>query len=69
MSNTEQKPLNTMSTGMWPMNYGAKLVKEAADVLFSLGLDDRGSVESRLDSMEKTINALRASMAELQGRY
>lgn len=69
MSNTEQKPLNTMSTGMWPMNYGSKLVKEATDVLFSLGLDDRDSVESRLDGMEKTITALRARMAELQGPY
>jgi hypothetical protein len=60
-------PLNTMAAGMWPMNYGARLVKEAGDVLFSLGVDDRASAEARLDALEKTARELRARMAELQG--
>lgn len=69
MAEQDKRPLNTMDAGMWPMNYGVRLVKEAGDVLFSLGLDDRGSAEARLDALERTVRELRASMAKLQGPH
>jgi len=45
-------PINKCGPGMWPINYGRKLVKTAADVLYAIGTDDRKDVRAKLDAME-----------------
>ena len=49
------RQLNAMGKGMYPLNYCSKLVKEASDIMFSVALNDRISVEVRIRMLEGTI--------------
>ncbi len=55
-------PINHMSTGMWPLNYCSRLVKEASDVMFSVAVNDKISAEVGLRLLEGIIDDLRKSM-------
>ena len=55
-----ETPLNHVGQGMWPLNWASRLSKEATDLIFSLAVNDRESVEARirvcrelLDELEK----------------
>lgn len=55
-------PINKRATGMWPINYGRMLVKNAADVLFAIGTDNRKDARAELDALQITIRMLRDSI-------
>lgn len=59
-------PINKCAPGMWPINYGRKLVKNAADILYSIGVDDRKDVRAELDALQNTIRMLRDSIEQME---
>ncbi|CAI9898842.1 hypothetical protein ACM7LV_27250 [Pseudomonas aeruginosa] len=58
-------PINKCAPGMWPMNYAARLVKGATDVMFAIGTDDRKGARARLDDLEVSIKMLRESLNQM----
>ncbi|MCF5197137.1 hypothetical protein [Pseudomonas syringae] len=58
--------INKCAPGMWPINYGRKLVKNAADVLYSIGTDNRKEMRADLDAMEHQIRMLRDSIRQME---
>lgn len=59
-------PINKCGPGMWPINYGRKLVKNAADILYSIGVDNRKDVRAELDALQHTIKMLRDSIEQME---
>lgn len=58
-------PINKCAPGMWPMNYAARLVKGATDVMFAIGIDNRNDARARLDDLEVSIKMLRDSLDQM----
>lgn len=58
-------PINKCAPGMWPMNYAARLVKGATDVMFAIGVDDPKAARARLGDLEVSIKLLRESLDEM----
>ncbi|WP_243787553.1 hypothetical protein [Pseudomonas amygdali] len=47
------------------MNYAARLVKGATEVMFAIGIDDPKGARSRLDDLELSIKLLRGSLDQM----
>jgi hypothetical protein len=58
-------PINKHGAGMWPMNYAARLVKGATDVMYAIGTDDPKGARDRLNDLEVSIKLLRDSLDKM----
>ncbi|KPY34292.1 MULTISPECIES: hypothetical protein [Pseudomonas syringae group] len=58
--------INKCAPGMCPINYGRKLVKNAADILYSIGVDNRKDVRAELDDLQNTIRMLLDSIEQME---
>ncbi len=54
--------INHMEKGMWPMNYASRLVKEAADIMFSIGVCDLISVKVEIEGVRGLCDQLEKSI-------
>ena len=62
-----ETPLNHVGQGMWPLNWASRLSKETSDLMFSLAVNDRESVEARIRVCRELLDELEKACLDARG--